>query len=299
MPFKPAARRVDRPTGKGTTALGAAVSKIEDLREEITREERVVNLPPDGTVTPAVIQRRRLQIFLIALVVVVGLVFTTMVNDLWTEVRDQAWLDPQVTRIALAVFAAWVAYYVYDKEQHLKRLSRLSADVDELDRELAAGLLQSAWVLDALESVHSTLELDEVTAHVVEQGCGFFGAPTGRLHLVDDEGVPQLAHHHDVGRGVAGPPPDELVELVVRQRQTVQLDTAAGPAIAVPLVHDGDLLAVLSVGHHPGARFADEAAALLTRFAASAATAIANARRYEAAIFLLDSELTAIPELSG
>lgn len=273
------------------------MSRIEDLREEISREERVVNLPADGAVRPAEIQRRRLQIFLIAVVVVIGLVFTTMVNDVWTELRDQAWLDPQVTRIALAVFAAWVAYYVYDKEQHLKRLSRLGADVDELDRELAAGLLHSALVLDALEAVHSTLELDEVTAHIVEQACALYGAPVGRLHLVDEDGLPHLAHHHDLGHGVSAPPPDELVAMVIRERHPAQVATASGPALAVPLVHGGALIAVLSVAQPPTGRFSDEAGALLARFAESAATALANARRYEAAVFLLDAELTAIPEL--
>lgn len=271
------------------------MSKIEDLRDQITREERVVNLTPDGTVTPEEIRRRRLQIFLIASVVVVGLVFTTMVNDVWTEIRDQSWLDPQVTRIALAVFAAWIAFYVYDKEQHLKRLTRLGADVDRLDRELAAGMLHSAIVLDALEAVHASLELDEVSARVVEQGCAFFGAPTGRLHLVDDDGEPHLAHDHRLEGGLQGPP-EELVALVIRSRERVQLDTPSGPALAVPLLHDRRLLAVLSIGQAPDARFSDEAAALLERFAGPAATALANARRYEAAVFLLDAELTAIPE---
>lgn len=274
------------------------MSRIEDLREEISREERVVNLPPDGSVRPEQIQRRRRQIFLIAAVVVIGLVFITVVNDVWTEVRDEAWLDPQVTRIALAVFAAWVAYYVYDKEQHLKRLSRLGADVDRLDRELAAGLLHSALVLDALETVHSTLELDVVSAHVVEQACAFYGAPVGRLHLVDEDGVPHLAHHHDLGHGVSAPPPDELVAMVVRERHLVEVTTSSGPAIGAPLIHDGTLIAVLSVAQSPTGRFSDEAGALLERFAGSAATALANARRYEAAVFLLDAELTAMPELT-
>jgi hypothetical protein len=274
------------------------VSTIEDLREEITREERVVNLPPDGTITPTEIRRRRLQIFAIAAVVMFGLLFTTMVNDVWTELRDHSWLDPQVTRIALAVFTAGFAYYVYDKEQHLKRLSRLGADVDRLDRELAAGLLHSAIVLDALEAVHASLELDVVTTEVVEQACAFFGAPVGRLHLVDD-GEAHLAHDHDRSGGIATPPPEELVSLVMRNRHSTQLDSAAGPAIAVPLVHEGSLLAVLSVGQPPDGRFSDESVTLLERFAASAATAVANARRYEAAVFLLDAELTAIPLLSA
>jgi hypothetical protein len=269
---------------------------IEALREEITREERVVNLPPDGNVTPEAIQRRRLQIFLIAMVVVVGLVFTTIVNDVWTELRGQAWLDPQVTRVALAIFAAWVAFYVYDKEQHLKRLSRLGADVDRLDRELAAGLLHSAVVLDALEPVHATLELDRVTAAIVEQACAFLGAPVGRVHLVDEDRAAHLVHDHGRRSAPVPPPPDELVALVIRRAAPAELEVDGTAAMAVPLVHDGTLLAVLSVAQAPGTPFAEEAASLLRRFAASAGAALANARRYEAVVFLLDAELTAMPE---
>ncbi len=275
------------------------MSKIEDLREQIIREERVVNLRADGTVTAAEIQRRRLQIFLIALVVMVGLVFTTMVNDVWTQLRDQSWLDPQVTRVALVVFAAWVAYYVYDKEQHLKRLTRLGAHVDELDRELAAGLLHSALVLDATVAVHSTLELDEVAARITEQACAFFAAPVGRLHLVDEIGAAHLAHHHEPERGVAEPPPEELVGMVIRSARTTRVETGESTAIATPLVHDGTVLGVLAVVQAPGVPLSEDAASLLARFAASAAVALANARRYEAAVFLLDSQLSAIPDPTG
>ncbi len=109
------------------------MSTIEDLRDQITREERVVNLRADGTVTAEEIQRRRRQMFLLAVVVLVGLLFTTVANDVWTQFRDGSWIDPEIARLALIGFGVCSAVYLYDKEQHLKRLSRLGRDVQDLD----------------------------------------------------------------------------------------------------------------------------------------------------------------------
>ncbi len=114
------------------------MSTIEDLRDQITREERVVNLQPDGNVTDAEIQRRRRQMLLLAVVVLVGLLFTTVANDVWTSFRQDSWIDPEVARIALIGFGVLTVAYLYDKEQHLKRLSRLGHDVQDLDAALAA-----------------------------------------------------------------------------------------------------------------------------------------------------------------
>src|SRR6476620_4604103 len=141
-PIKSSARLADYVAGRPMN--GVAVSTIEDLRDQIVREERVTNLKADGTVTEAEIHRRRLQMFLLALVVLIGLLFTTVANDVWTEFRDGSWIDPELARFVLIGFGICCVLYVYDKEQHLKRLSRLGQDVQDLDAQLAAGMLRSA-----------------------------------------------------------------------------------------------------------------------------------------------------------
>ena len=108
---------------------------MEDHRSRSTssaptsqREERLVGLRPDGHVTPVEIQRRRLQIVLVMLLVFVGLAVTTIANDVWNDLRNQdLWFDPETIRIAMIVFAAGFAVYVLEKEHHLKRLSASSA----------------------------------------------------------------------------------------------------------------------------------------------------------------------------
>jgi transcriptional regulator with GAF, ATPase, and Fis domain len=270
------------------------MSTIEDLRDEITREERVVNLRADGTVTADEIQRRRRQMFLLAMVVLVGLLFTTVANDIWTEFRDGSWIDPQIARIALIGFGVCSVGYLYDKEQHLKRLSRLGRDVQDLDAALAATMLQSAFVADATEVVHSSLELDEVVQRVVDQSCRLVGAGCASLRLADDDGDlrPVAAQIDIAGRDVAEPPEpsDDLLKVVGRTGEPALLNSGTVSVLCVPLVRDGHLLGLITLAAGAADRFGDDDAALLGRFAAPAANAIANAQRYEAAVFLLDRD---------
>jgi hypothetical protein len=268
------------------------VSTIEDLRDQISREERVANLRPDGTVTQEQIQRRRLQMFLLGLIVLVGLLFTTVANDVWTRFRDSAWIDPEVARVALIAFGVWLALYVYDKEQHLKRLSRLGRDVQDLDAHLAARMLRSALITEATEAVHESLDLDEVVQRVVEHACRLVAAVSATLRLNDEEGGLHLvAAQVDVaGSELPEPaePDGDLLEVVGNTREPALLNSGTVSVLCVPLVSHGHLLGLLTLSASAANRFGDDDAALLGRFAVPVANAIANAQRYEAAVFLLD-----------
>jgi GAF domain len=268
------------------------VSTIEALRDEITREERVTNLPADGTVTEGEIHRRRRQMFLLGVVVLVGLLFTTVANDVWTRFRDSSWIDPEIARIVLIGFGVLSAAYLYDKEQHLKRLSRLGRDVQSLDAALAATMLRSAFVADATEAVHASLELDDVAQAVVEQSCRLVGASAASLRLSDDEGElrPAAAQVDLTGRELDGPaePSEDLVAVVVRTREPALLNSGTMSVLCVPLVRDDRLIGLVTLGAGGANRFDDDDAALAARFATPAADAIVNAQRYEAAVFLLD-----------
>jgi hypothetical protein len=273
---------------------GAAVSTIEDLRDQIVREEKVTNLKADGTVTEAEIHRRRLQMFLLALVVLVGLLFTTVANDVWTEFRDGSWIDPELARLALIGFSVLCVLYVY-----LKRLSRLGQDVQDLDAQLAAGMLRSALVAEATEIVHDSLDLDEVVQRVVEQASRLVGATSASLRLTDEEGgLHPVAAQVDVtrsDRSEPAEPNDDLLQVVGNTREPALLNSGTMSVLCVPIVRDERLLGLITLGAGADHRFDDGDAALLGRFALSAASAIANAQRYEAAVFLLDRGTEDLP----
>jgi hypothetical protein len=260
---------------------------LDELHQQINREVREANLRTEKP-TEIDILHRRLQIAFVGAVVVIGLLVTTLANDLWASVRQQAWIDPQVARVALLVFTGWIAFYLWEKERHLKRVTKLSGEIARLDQDLAGNLLRSALVLDSVEAVHTSLELDVVVRRVVDQARWLLGASSSVLHFPDEDGtlVPGESRSDDAAQPVelAG-----LAELVGSERSAVQLSRDGHAVVCAPMrAADGTLIAVISVSSERPDAFSAESRALLERFAASATAAIENARRYEAAVFLLD-----------
>ncbi len=276
------------------------MSTIEDLRDEIVREERVTNLRADGTVTEAEIHRRRLQMFLLALVVLVGLLFTTVANDVWTEFRDGSWIDPELARLALIGFGICCVLYVYDKEQHLKRLSRLGRDVQDLDAQLAAGMLRSAVVAEATEIVHETLDLDEVVQRVVDQASRLVGATSASLRLTDEDGGlhPVAAQVDVTATDLPEPaePNDDMLEVVGSTHEPALLNSGTVSVLVRP---DRAARPPARVSSRSVPRPTTASTTVTRRCSAASpapsASAIANAQRYEAAVFLLDRGTEDLP----
>lgn len=265
--------------------------ELEELREQIVVEERRAGLRADGRVTNDEIQRRRLQIALVALVVLAGLLFTTMANDVWQSFRRQSWIDAGAARTALVVFSLGFAVYVYDKEQHLKRLSSLGRHGERIDLELGARLLRAGAIAAAVEDVTGALELDDVVNRVLNQAMTLTATTAGTLHLVDGDGELRLATVALDLDGNAGDPRAQgltVAQEVARTRGAQLTIRDRSALLAVPLIHAGRLLGVVAV---LGANRDDLDAGdleVLRHFARSAANAIGHAQRYEAAVYLLD-----------
>jgi GAF domain-containing protein len=153
-------------------------------------------------------------------------------------------------------------------------------------------MLRSALIADATEAIHEPLDLDEVVQRVVEQACRMVGAASATLRLTDEEGGLHLAAAQvDVaGHELPEPaePDDDLLEVVGNTREPALLNSGTVSVLCVPIVHHDHLLGLLTLSAGAANRFSDGDAALLGRFARPVANAIANAQRYEAAVFLLD-----------
>jgi len=268
------------------------VSQIEDLRARIIREERDANLRPDGIASPVEIHRRRLQMCLLAVVVASGLVLTSLVGDLWSEVADDGWIDTGVARIALVVFGAWVAFYVYEKDRHLRRLSELGRDLARLDGELALGMLSSALVAEAAEAVHASLDLDRTARQVVAQGAGLVDAQAAWLRLADgDGGLHDVYLGHADGDDRGSEPGHDAYALAAGHRSPLLLADDHGSLLFAPLRDDAGVLGVLALRARGGRTFSHSERRIVGRFAAAAAVALEHSRRYEAAVFLLDQSM--------
>ena len=156
-------------------------------------------------------------------------------------------------------------------------------------------MLRSAFVADATEAVHASLDLDEVVQRVVDQSCRLVGAGSASLRLADDEGdLRPVAAQVDIAGQGAGradraerrPAPGGRPH---RRAGAAQLRAPCRCCASRSCATDR-LLGLITLGAGAADRFSDDDAALLGRFAAPAANAIANAQRYEAAVFLLDRD---------
>jgi GAF domain-containing protein len=276
---------------------------IEAVREQIRREERMTGLRSDGHVTDAAIRRRRTQIAIVAMVVLLGLILTTLANDLWIDFkRGSSIIDVDTARLGMLLFTAAFIAYALEKEMHLRRLSSLGHEAQQLNLQLADRILESAALADAERVVSASLDLDGVLHGALEQGAAMVVAASATVSLLAEDGeLCEVASFASAGH--APRVADAIVMQVALAREPMlvsgpvpmELDPESGPdmrltsVMCAPLEHDGRLLGVMTFGAPPSERFADDALEVMRRFAPRAAAAIARARRYEAAVSLVDS----------
>ena len=267
-----------------------AVSGIEaTLREDIARDQQRADLPKRGIVTAQAIVRRRHQIAFVVGIVTCGLVFATLVSENIIDLGAKSWIDTEVTRFALAALSVFVILYAFDKERILRRVVREREQLFALDGELAGTLLSSGLVLDAVAAMHARLELADLLPCIVDQGRYLVGGERGVLFLEEDRQPMQpVVDAHSMAAEV-----QTMVDLVNDRRTVVSQGREASVAehaldIGVPIRADGELLAVLVLPGIVAPVLTTDMNGLLTRFGDAAGAALLNARRYEAAMFLLD-----------
>ena len=157
---------------------GAAVSTIEDLRDEITREERVVNLHADGTrhgrgdpaPAPADVPARAWSCSS-------GSCSPPSRTTSGPSSATDSWIDPDVARIALIGFGVCsVAVPVRQGAAPQAAQPARARRPGPRRRARRAGCCARRFVADATEAIHESLDLDEVVQRVVEQSCRLVGA---------------------------------------------------------------------------------------------------------------------------
>ncbi len=267
-----------------------AVSGIEaTLREDIARDQERADLPKRGIATAQAIVRRRHQIAFMVAIVTCGLVFATLVSENVIDLGAKSWIDTEVTRVALAALSVVVILYAFDKERVLRRVVREREQLFALDGELAGSLLSAGLVVDAVTAMHARLELADVLPCIVDQGRYLVGGEHGVLFLDEDHHPMQpVVDAHSLAAEV-----QTMVDLVSERRAVVAEGRETPGAehvldIGVPIIVDGQLLAVLVLPGIVATALTTDMNALLTRFGDAAGAALLNARRYEAAMFLLD-----------
>ena len=254
------------------------------LREEIARDQKRADLPNRGIATAHAIHQRRHQIAFLVAVVAFGLVFATLVSEHLIDLGTRSLIDTEITRLALAGLSVFVILYAFDKERILRRVVHEREELFALDGELAGSLLSSGLVLDTVTALHANLELADLLPCIVDQGRYLVGSEAGVLFL-DEERQPMQPVLDPMSMAAVARP---VVELVTAQRAVLAQGDGDSLDIGVPIEAEGQLLAVLVLPDVVANELNTDMVALLTRFGAAAGAALLNARRYEAAMFLLD-----------
>ncbi len=256
----------------------------QDLRDDIARDQRRADLPSRGVATVQAITRRRHQLAFLVGVVTLGLVVATLVSRHVIDVGSKTLIDGDTTRFALAGFSIWIIVYTFTKDRYLRRVSDEREKLMALDGEIATGLLSAGLVLDAVTAMHAHLELDEVLPCIVEQGRGLVGGDGGVLFLVEaDEPMQPVVDEGNLAAAVA-----PVAELAAQRRTVVGVVDDGRVDVGIPLLAGRELLGVLVLPRVVGQGVTEDTKMVLTRFSSAAGTALLNARRYEAAMFLLD-----------
>jgi len=286
----------------------------EELRDRIRSEERVVDLPDDGVFSRAAVRRRRRHLSLVALMVVVGLVVVTIVNDVGHLDEDLTLGNPGLVRALLIVFAGVVTVYVIDKERHLRRLEVLGHEQRTLNLALAESLIQASQLAETDRELTSVLDLREVLEHTVDRALEHVGATDGvvllrcgatefraaaaRTHRISWSSRIQLGESIEGRSRSTG----ELLAVSAPLTDRAPAHPASdapfeGAAMFASLVDHGELLGVLAVGIADDRRFGSSELEVLGDIADLAGTAIGNARRHEAALLELDRTRTQLAQL--
>ncbi len=256
----------------------------QELRRGLVEEQERANLGKTGIVSLAAVDRRRHQLAFVTLLVAAALLFATLVAAHVIELGRQGWIDTDVARFGIVGFGIAMVIYAFDQERHLRRVVQRRARLEALDGEIASHLLSAGLVLDAVSAVHEAIELSDLLPVIVAQGRMLIGCEHAVLFLVEDGSDLDAVIDEEQLASAAAP----IAELVLARRGVVGIVAEATMDIGVPIGSNGSVLAVLVLPTVVADRLTDDTREVLDRFGRAAGSALANARRYEAAMFLLD-----------
>jgi K+-sensing histidine kinase KdpD len=269
----------------------------QSARDRIRREARVVGLRGFSTPSLEAVERRRLQLWVLAAFLLVSVTVGAVVLSLWPGEPANVLLTLPVLRISILLLAVAFCAYAIEQELHLRRLAKLLMDERVLTTALSNRLHEVSLLLDAGKAMNAVLELPIVLETILSSATELLEATSGSVMLVEgDELVASCVRGNAfaegqrvrVGEGIAGH--------VARVRDSILIDGRADPddfpglvarelpvesAMSVPLISRGELLGVLNVNASAERLFSEFDLRALSLFAEQGAAAISNARLFE------------------
>ncbi|HEX7167973.1 MAG TPA: ATP-binding protein [Acidimicrobiales bacterium] len=265
-------------------------------RDRLRAEARLVGLRQFRTPTLEAVERRRIQLWLLSIVILLGIsaivtagsIFPDWFEDVGVE---RSWFAGSQFRILMLTLTLGFSGYVYEKERSLRRLTRLLVDERVLTAALSNRLAEVSALLEAGKAINSVLELDAVLHIILNSATSLLQASGGSIMLAAPEREELHAvcvHGNDAALGATVSYDENISGRVARSWEPLLITGNLGgrqkpveSALCVPLLHRSQFLGVLNLNGGKDRTFSEYDLRALSLFAEQAAAAIANARLYE------------------
>ena len=267
-----------------------------EMNQRIRHEARVAGISRRKAPSIAVIEQRRMQLWLLTVLVVLALAAASALAP-WAGPDSSLGAGQWILRSAVALLGVGFVAYAVEKELHLHRLLRLLTDERVLNAAYSQSLDMNRALSVAGKALNSALELDEVLDAILASASQLLGARSGSVMLLEDDDHLRVVavrggslfrdERVRVGESVAGRVAETRAPLLIkghdddkRLSNQSELQAESGSAMSVPLINRGQLLGVLNVRAAESVEFNDYDIQTLSLFAEPVAAAIAKAGLY-------------------
>lgn len=265
-------------------------------REQLSAQARLVGLREFRTPTLEAIERRRVQLWLLSIVILLGVTAIVTAGSLFPGIFGDlgigdAWFTGTQFRGLMLTLTVGFSAYVFEKERHLRRLTRLLVDERVLTAALSNRLSEVSALLEAGKAINSVLEIDAVLHIILNSATSLLGATGGSIMLADPDAETLrvvCVHGNDAALDAVVGFDEGIAGRVARSWDPLLVTGSLGgrikpvdSAMCVPLLHRSQLLGVLNLNGDKRRAFTEYDLRALSLFAEHAAAAIANARLYE------------------
>ena len=241
--------------------MPANPTTVDTLEHQIAHEEHIVGIRTDRPLTRAAIVKRNLQIG--------GLLGLLTLVTIATFVSSTVGLQLFASTLALAF-----GVYAWIEGKHLERLARLQRDESSIHLTVADSLLRSGilgtdrTVLDLRTAVERAAnQLAAEVATLVPSDCA-------GLRLVGPSGETPLAAVCDLGSSGIWLDPSAAHDAIARHEPVRRGARGGRTVIAVPLAHQGEVVAVIEVVSVEADRYSLVDELLVSAFARGAVSAL-------------------------
>src|SRR6202795_2337579 len=156
-----------------------------EISQRIRHEARVAGLREARAPSIEMVERRRMQLWFLTVIVVMVLGLASLVASWATGTVSLLNGEPWILRGAVAALGLGFCIYAFEKEIHLHRLSRLLVDERVLNGAMAHRLQMNAALFNAGKALNSVLDLDDVLDAILANALDLLGGATGSVMLAE------------------------------------------------------------------------------------------------------------------